>query len=323
MKNWLLLLFVKLFARKNPQDLRFLVVSTTALGDTLWATPAIQNLRKTFPNAFIGVLTGPPGLEIFRNVDRIYLWKHPWKLWKQLRKDRYHTVLLFHASQRLVLPFCATLGAQKIIGTAGINKGLDSLLTDPLNNYNEHEIVRRLQIVEKAGGKIFTEELVFDLPPTQKSGKQKVALHPGSKDSFKRWPVERFIEVGLGLKNCEIFVTGTEKELVHQIQKAIPEAKHVSTKSLKDLAAFLSGIDLLISNDTGPVHLACALKVPVIAIYSPTDPSLCGPHKAKHALAIYKKPTCTPCLKRKCPEPFCLYRISSEEILEAASNFIQ
>ena len=328
MKNALLKFFCKLIpTQKHPRNQRILVVSTTALGDTLWATPTLESLRKSFPNAYLSVLTSPIGKEVLKTnpwIDSIHLLAEPllprvFSLWRTLIKEKFDTILLLHASQRLVLPLCSLLGASQIIGTVGINKGLDSLLTDPMPKSNEHEIVRRLKMVEKIGGKIHTEKLSFspEVPSPKPEGKW-VAIHPGSKDGFKRWPAKNFIEVGKKLRGVNLLITGTESELplMQEIASQIPGAVIADpTLSLHDFAKLLSSLDLLISNDTGPVHLACALNIPVIALYSATDPHLCGPHKAPNAKVFYKKPTCTPCLKRKCRAPFCLQQIGSDEVI--------
>ena len=346
MKNQLLKGAVKVASlglRRNQKTNRILVVATTALGDTLWATPALKNLRQSFPNSYLAVLTSPIGMEILEHnpsIDRLYLLTEPmlfsfFSLWKKLYQERFDTVLIFHASQRLIFPLCALLGAEQIVGTGGINKGLDCFLTHPLPNRAEHEIVRRLQIAEKIGASTSSQTLSFFLQPEEKkaaqlppSSKIRIAIHPGSKDAFKRWPQENFTRLGQRLKEslpCDIFITGNaaEKDLMQKTARQIPGAQIYETKgSLRSFAALLEQMDLLISNDTGPVHLACALNRPVIALYSSTNPHLCGPHKAKNAIALYKPPTCSPCLKRLCKEPFCFLQLGPEEVLNASRKLL-
>ncbi len=341
MKNILLKNLVRLaryFIPKHPQKNHILVVATTALGDTLWATPAIESIRTHFPHCYLAVLTSPIGMQVLKNnphIDKLFLLKEPvskhfFSLWKELYQEQFDTVLLFHASQRLTLPLSALLGASRLIGTAGINKGLDCLLTHPLPNQAQHEIVRRLKIIETIGIKPTTQKLsIFineTLPP--RSEGPWIALHPGSKDAFRRWPKEKFIELGKRLKRelgCEILITGTkeEKSLMEEIGSQIPGA-HVDlpNRAFREFAALLNQMDLLISNDTGPVHLACALDKPVVAIYASTDPALCGPHTAKKAKVISRRATCDPCLKRKCHQPFCFLQIGVDEVFQAARSLI-
>ncbi len=331
MKNKLLLAAVKLLPKKrNCEGRKILAIATTALGDTLWATPSLESLRISFPNAYIAVLTSPVGEQVLRHnpwTDDIFVLEGLFGLWRKL--PAFSDVVILHASQRFILPLAALLGATRIVGTTGINKGLDKLLTDALDNRQEHEIVRRLQLIERIGAKRHSEILSFFLGSEEKMAPRPntIALHPGSKDIFKRWPKEHFIAVGRALEKLglQIAITGTNDELGlrKEIAKAIPGAKVCEDFPLRKFAAFLDGIDLLISNDTGPVHLACALKRPVIALYSPTDPALCGPHKAESGLAIARPPTCSPCLKRLCARPFCLMQMGPEEVVNAAKKVLK
>jgi heptosyltransferase-2 len=330
MKNKLLLAAVKLLrGRGKCEGQRILVIATTALGDTLWATPSLESLRKSFPKAYIAVLTSRVGEEVLRHnpwTDDIFVLEGFFKTWRRLPK--FSDVVVLHASQRYILPLAALLGAERIVGTAGINKGLDELLTDAVANRCEHEIVRRLQLVERIGAKRYSERLSFFLEPEEKVAARPgtIALHPGAKDGFKRWPKEHFVVVGQSLQKMgyKIVITGTKGELAlrEEISRRIVGAKVYEDFSLRKFAAFLNGVDLLISNDTGPVHLACALGVPVIALYSSTDPKLCGPHLAENSLAIARPATCQPCLKRSCQRPFCMMQIGAEEVVNAAKKML-
>lgn len=338
MKNTLLKWAVQAarpFIPKHKTTDRILIVTTTALGDTLWATPAIESIRSRFPKAYVGVLTSSIGMEVLKHnphIDNLFLLQKTLSLWKTLTQEKFDTILLFHASQRLILPLCSLLGATQIIGTAGINKGLDELLTSSLPNQAQHEIVRRLKIAEQIGAKTVTEKLSFFLQPDEilppRTGGPWIALHPGSKDGFKRWPKENFIELGKRMREtmpCEILITGTKEErgLMEEIGAKIPGA-HIDEpgRSLRSFAALLMQMDLLVSNDTGPVHLASALDRPIVGIYSSTDPALCGPHQARCAVAISRRAACNPCLKRKCREPFCFLQIGPEEVLAASNQLV-
>lgn len=332
MKNFFLRILVnalKLFLPTHTPNHRILIVSTTALGDTLWATPAIENIRLTFPHSHIAVLTSPIGLQILQNnphINTLYLWQKNlslWSLWKKLYFQKFDTILIFHASQRLVFPFCASLGATRIIGTDGINKGLDDWLTENLPQKEEHEIVRRLKMAEKIGAKIEKETLSFyltkeEILPPRKKGIW-IALHPGSKDGYKRWP--HFGKLGQRLKekfNCEILITGSEAEraLLQEVAEQIEGAQIYMSPSLRSFAATLQQMDLIVTNDTGPFHLGLALERPTLGIYCSTDPKLCGPYKAKTGIVVSKMKTCNPCLKRKCLDPFCFQQIGVDEVVD-------
>jgi ADP-heptose:LPS heptosyltransferase len=92
--------------------------------------------------------------------------------------------------------------------------------------------------------------------------------------------------------------------------------------SLRGTAALIGRMALFITNDTGPMHIAFALKTPTIALFSPTDPALCGPYKAEKALALRKDTTCVPCIGKKCYNPLCLAQISPREVVVAAEKLL-
>jgi ADP-heptose:LPS heptosyltransferase len=341
-KNRLILRLVKLLqtAKKAPETPeRILILSTTALGDTLWATPALAALRQSFPKAHIAVLTSPVGKELLSHnpsVDQILLLKEPmlprfFSLRSTLKRERFDTALIFHTSQRLALPLCALSSIPRILGTTGINKKLDPLLTDPILPCYEHEIERRLGIVEKLGAKRGAETLSYYIQPEEQiqlDGKPLVAFHPGSKEPFRRWPPAHFATVGRALMErfgCRIYLTGTpsERPILDEIQHLLPEAEIAEGLStVRKLAAFLDNMDLFLSNDTGPFHLACALNRPTVGIYVSTDPGLCGPHLAPNAAILARAPTCSPCLKRRCREPFCFLQIGTEEAIDLCSKIL-
>jgi len=327
---------------------RILVVSTTAMGDTLWATPALSNLRLHFPKAYIAVLTSPTGREILENnphLDQIILLKEPLlprllSMTKTLKREKFDVALIMHISQRLVLPLCSFSRIPRIIGTKGINKGLDDLLTDPLDARFEHEIERRQKILDRLNVPQTVQTLSYYVQPQERIAAREyiasastrnqplIAIHPGSKDVFRRWPADCFVAVACALQKkfgCEIFLTGSpsERRLLQKIGQRIPNSQIICSSSIRFLAAVIEQMDLVLSNDTGPMHLACALNRPTIGIYVPTDPRICGPHAATCATVIYREPTCQPCMKRRCRDSFCFLQIGTQEVIEACSKTLE
>jgi ADP-heptose:LPS heptosyltransferase len=342
MKNFLirtLLSAFKRFRKANLVDERFLIVSTTGLGDTLWGTPALKALRKAHPHAYIAVLTSKIGKELLEHnpyLDELFLIDTPWwQLVRTLKKKQIGTALVFHTSQRMVLPLCFLIGASKIVGTKGLCKGLDHILTTALEQKPLHEIARRLEIVS---GPPMPDPLLelFTSQADEDAAEQFLAkhalpsyipligIHPGAKDKFKQWHPSCFVTLGNQLKEhlgAQILVTGnaSEKELVTEIASKIKGAIAVSGElGVRPLAALIKKMGLFIVNDTGPMHIAFAMRTPTVALFGPTDPKLCGPYLATEAFVIRKPPTCAPCLRKSCREPFCLLQISPQEVYDAA-----
>ena len=324
--------------RKGKDPSSFLIVSTTGVGDTLWATPAIRAIKERFPTAHVAVLTSRIGEEILKYhplIDALFIFKPSFVLFWRLKKKKFGTIFLFHASQRSVFPFAFFLGPEKLIGTRGINKGLDFLFTQLLDNSSFHEIERRLQIVETVGAKRSTTALEFFFSKTDEQIAETflknedtivIGIHPGAQKPFKQWHREGFIRVGQRLKelvNCSIFVTGSEEErsLVEHIASKIPGAT-ATFLPLRPLAALIKKMRLFIVNDTGPMHIAYSVATPTVALFCPTDPTLCGPYQYKQAIVIEKPLTCAPCIKKRCKEPFCLLQISIEEVINACQKLL-
>lgn len=335
-------LVLALKPKRQFTEKRFLVVSTTALGDTLWATPAIRALKETFPDSYLAVLTSPLGKEVLLHnphIDELFTVANPalrtlFAQYNTLKKKQLTHALIFHTSQRPVLPFVALLGIQTIIGSKGINKGLDSLLTLCLSTEpTTHEIERRLNLARAVGAHTSSAELEFFLSEEDEAqalawidslslspALPRIVLHPGAKDAFRQWPASHFIELGRRLKNhCHIFITGTpsEKPLVEHIASSIEGAIAVTHLPLRAFAAFIKKAQLVVTNDTGPLHVAFAMCTPTLALFAPSDPDRFGPYHAKQATVIKKRTPCSPCLTRKCPSSFCFLQIGVEEVYDA------
>lgn len=166
-----------------------------------------------------------------------------------------------------------------------------------------------------------------------------LVLHPGSGDNFpgRRWPVERFAAVGARLHarhGGSLFVTGAPgerplaTELVAELAGAGIAARDLcGALDLPELLALLAESDLLLSNDTGPVHLANALRRPVVALFGPNSPLLYGPLGAQQR-ALYHPPPCSPCLTNQnakssgCTLPICTLRIAVDEVAQAAEELL-
>lgn len=154
--------------------------------------------------------------------------------------------------------------------------------------------------------------------------KPLIAIHPGSKDLFKQYPPHLFAEVGKKLSGT-VVITGGKDEvaLCEEVANAIPGSTSLAGKfSLRELAALIEKCNLFITNDTGPMHIACAMKTKTIALFGPTDPKLCGPYQNENTTVLQRSPTCTPCLRKKCLDPFCMHQISPYDVVNEISSLI-
>lgn len=332
---------------------RFLILSTTGIGDTLWGTPAIRALRKTFPDGHISVLTNLSGFEVLRwnpDINELFIFRRGlrWyfslpELSTQLRRRNIDTVFIFHASDRIIWPLCFFTGASEIVGIEGQNKGLDFILTKAIKlQDNIHGIETRLRLVKQVGAETASQAISIYLTDREreeavrfmesngiKENSSIIGFQPGAQKPFKCWPQENFIEAGNILVKslgCKIIVTGdsSERELADKIASGIKGAVPAAGKlSIRETAAIIEKMNLFITNDTGPMHIAFALKTPTIALFSPTDPRLCGPHHADRVAIISKPITCNPCTGKKCLNPVCMGQIEVKEVVESAKVMLR
>ncbi|PCI75119.1 hypothetical protein COB21_06040 [Candidatus Aerophobetes bacterium] len=345
----LLSLFFRTFKKtKTPS---FLIVSTTGIGDTLWATPSLKALRNHFPKAPITLLVTPTSKILLQPLNLhntlFTLSSRSFfsfvKLFWPMRKMRFSHAIIFHSSQRPMLPFLHLLGCHSIIGTWGINKGFDRYLTQSIPLSYAHEIQRRINlcrligvettdtslslVIKKSDTAALKQKLIRVLPSSHE--RPWILFHPGAKDSYKRWPLSHFISVAQALStdSYTLIVTGSKEELplansfVNQVKGSINLCGELS---LGLLGALIQGSSLLITNDTGPMHMGFALQTPTLALFSPTNPLLCGPFNldpAKYSLC-YKAATCSPCLKRKCASPLCHMQTGPDQVIKKVHQLL-
>jgi len=340
LKNIVILILVKilaLFTKKNKinlKSLKVLVLSTTGLGDTLWAEPFVKEIKKHFPNSKISFFTSPLGKQVLKanpHIDDFFVFKKSklFSIIKILKRQKIQIVFHLHTSQRLVLPIAAVIGAQKIVGYKRKTKGLDFLLTDSLYEKKTHEIEKRLRLLKflKIFSIISSPKYYFENELIKKSSQElKILIHPGAKDSYKTWPIKSYISLAklyLEKYKAKVFFSFgfADKRLKDISLNASETFFIIDSLTISNFANEILNMDLMITNDTGPMHLAASIGTPTIGIFSATDPKISGPI-GKNAVSVYRKKTCTPCLARKCNEPFCFYQISPKEIFDVSRSFL-
>ncbi|MHB8053972.1 MAG: lipopolysaccharide heptosyltransferase II [Candidatus Aminicenantales bacterium] len=162
------------------------------------------------------------------------------------------------------------------------------------------------------------------------SSRPLAVLSPGAAfGPAKRWPAERFAELAALLQNrhgVEIAVTGTahDREAAAVIGAGLshPAADLTGKTTLRELFGVIAAAAVFVTNDSGPMHLANALRVPVVALFGPTDPVVTAPFHEPRTI-LKKEVACWPCLYRRCPyDHRCLAGISAEEAADAAGGYL-
>lgn len=335
----------------SNKPMRCLIVTTTGVGDTIWGTPAIRSLKESLPELHISVLTNPNGEELLmRNpfIDKSFIFKkgilNLLSLIKELQKSRFDTVIVFHATDRLVWLLAHLTGAGSIIGSIPHSKETGFVITHPVTiPAGLHSIYARLLLIKKLGIEFnIREKIEMFLSDNERKwaedflkGMEKennsivIGLQPGAAKLYKRWPEKKFIRLGQVLKttmnNVIILITGDskEEELSERIAKETGGISLAGRLTLRETAAVIERCNLFITNDTGPLHLAVALGTPTIALFSATGIENVTPYASLKSFRFISKPKpCNPCISKVCKSSLCMEQISVEEVFETVKEEI-
>jgi heptosyltransferase-1 len=285
-------------------DQRFLLVRLGSLGDVIHALPAASALRDTFPEARIDwavdpkwqrLLEGNPDLNEIISVDR----KSPSGIAgtvSKLRAAQYSCAIDFQALYKSALLAFAS-GAPRRIGfqSSYAREALASLLyTEQLNPRGGHKVEHNLTLAEAAGAHITTPKFPLQVQPededrvTQELARHNIAefyvLNPGGGWRSKCWPPERYGELHRRLAAQHgwrgIVSFGPREEgLAQEVVSAAGITAPIAIPlDLGPLMALLRHAKFVVSADTGPLHLAAALRTPTVGLFGPTDPARNGPY---------------------------------------------
>ena len=333
----------------GPEGGRFLVISATGVGDTLWSTPAIRAIKAAYPESKIDVVTTSLGRELLLhnpNMDDIFTFKRGAKgalplirLAMELRGRRYDAAFLFHISDRLLVPLMFLAGAGRAYGYNGKYDELAAVLDETVKGEGLHFIERRLLVAAARGIRPNGRGLDLVLTEAERAearglliergvdgSSPVIGIHPGAHDAFKCWPERNFIELGLRAERelgCKVIVTGgpAEVKLARRVAEAIGGSICLAGElSVRELAATISHLDALVANDTGPMHMGFALGVNTVGLFCPTDPALNGPLDAPNSYVLSMPPTCDKCIFRKCKHPVCMEQITVQMAFDALAR---
>jgi 3-deoxy-D-manno-octulosonic-acid transferase/heptosyltransferase-1 len=161
--------------------------------------------------------------------------------------------------------------------------------------------------------------------------KKIIGINPGGDRKNRRWDSERYAVVAdrlLEKFDASIIILGGhgEEEISLSIQNRMKnESANLAGKlSLDDLAYIISRLDLLVTNDSGPMHIAAATKTPLVAIFGPEDPLMTHPYTSSDLYRLISEPVhCRPCNKDKCVNLVCLDLITPEMVFEKCAELLQ
>lgn len=282
-----------------------LVVSNTGFGDTILSTPAIKTLRKSFLNEKIIFLVNKKYSGLFVNykyVDKIWQYSggyiNLFFIVLRCRLEKIHTIMLFHSNGPEDIFICLLSGAKNILkNSANHNHPYKKLFLNKLSAKTQHNIENKNDLVKIFNPQIIENKMsISDYFYNQKAveflpnQKKIIGIQIGAQDVYKIWPVENIIKLSLSLlKRKYILVyfgsTSLEAQMMLEIEKSIISSNThnlVGKTKITELPSILKRLNLLLTNDTGILHLAIALKVSTLSLFSPTSSKEFGAFQDKN-----------------------------------------
>jgi heptosyltransferase-2 len=330
---------------------KILIRATNWVGDAIMALPALRAVRSRFPEAEISILARPYVAAIYKEqqvCDNMMLVEDARDIVSELRTQKFDTALLLQNAFQAAW-FVWRAGIPERIGYARDGRSL--LLTKALpapkpgeipmhEQYYYLELLRRAGWLDSLPNESFIKLHVpeenhrraaeFLLSQGVKSDGLRIAIGAGaSYGSAKCWPPDRFAELANRLQakaQADVILFGTPAEA--SVASAIaagmshPPTDLTGKTSIHDLPALLSQCHLFIGNDSGAMHVAAAVGLPVVAVFGPTDPFGTAPVTPR-CTVVQEKPYCSPCFLRRCPTDHrCMTRVTPEAVETAARHWI-
>lgn len=345
------------------QPRKILVRATNWIGDAVISLPALEALRARFPEAEIALVAKPWVSDVYRHhpaFDRLILYdpegKHRGiagfaKLIHELREEQFDTaVLLQNAFHAAWMAWRARIPER--IGYA--RDGRERLLTrspeaPPPAAYVHQayyylHLLFRAGIIERPEPPRPLEQVRLTVQHEEKNWAlrrlEALGLHgprfligivPGASfGPAKRWPAQRFAELADRLiaalsADALIFGSPAERDLAEEVAQEMEHTPVVvaGETTLRQAMALLENCRLVVTNDSGPMHVAAALALPVVAVFGPTDASATGP-LGPYARVVQYQVECSPCGFRSCPIDFrCMENVSVDMVHRAGLELIK
>lgn len=307
--------------------MKILIELPTWLGDTVMATPAIENLVSHFNNVEITLLGSFVSIAAFKNHPKVLktyvLDKQYIKLYKTLKDfDEFDVFLSFRSSLRS--KFIKFYISSKSKYQFDKKKYIKGHQVEKYNNF----------INDSLNINTFASKLILHTKEKNTDGKNKLlGINPGaSYGSAKRWYPKEFAKVAIDLSSqYDIIIFGgpNEKDIAKDIEKYLIEKGVENYKNLaaqitiNELITQISNLDLFITGDSGPMHLAAAFQIPTVAIFGPTKDNETSQWMNEKSMIVKKNLDCQPCMKRTCPLKHhnCMKMVVASDVLRAVKTF--
>lgn len=338
--------------------MNILIVKLSAIGDVIHTLPALAALRKLHPDAHITWVIEEAASDLIKDhpyLDRVII-SHR-KQWiddlkhgrtrrpfhemnafiRDLRSRSYDLVIDFHGLFKSAVVVFLSSGKRKL-GYASMQELSGLFLNEKIpEDMKKHAVDRYLDFLRYFGTDIKEPEFLIPIGEENRNriegllringidkNDQFTAVNPMALWDTKLWKDENFArlcDLIIEEFNVRVILTGSNREDLTHIESLMRSSciNLGGETTLRDLAYLYQRSSLLITTDSGPMHLAVAMGTPVVALFGPTNPNLTGPYGKEHTVILKELP-CSPCFLKTCDSMQCMRDITVEEVFQAVKE---
>jgi lipopolysaccharide heptosyltransferase I len=342
----------------NRNFKNILIIKPSSIGDIIHTLPFLYSIRARYPKAKISwliksglddlIASNPYLNEVilferkrWGGFDDIgYKFKGLTEFIRELRRKRFDLVIdlqgLFRSG---IITYLS--GADYRIGFANAREFSPIFYNYKVSHppIEMHAVDRYLLVAKELGSDISKKDFTINISKKEKEyalslisrnkKRSLIAVNPSARWETKMWPMKRYAEltdtIAAKLKAQPVLIGSSEDKVRINELLSMAKSKPVNLcgkTSLLQLAALLKKVDLLITNDSGPMHIAAAVGTPVVALFGPTRPKRTGPYGDRHVV-IQKDLSCIRCLKKRCDDLKCMEAITVNDVLTAVKGILK
>lgn len=344
----LILLFPFLILRKtgipNTEIKKILLLRHDRIGDMVLSTTVFKALRIKYPTATITVSASCKNKDIIKcdpNIDEIFIYNGLFSYLKFFKNKKIDLAIDLFYTYELKQAFLIFLAFAKYrLGFENSGREVFFNIKGPGMKKEIHMLEHLLELMSSAGVKVdnsgpqlylLQEEKAWAKNELLAQGIQPesliIALHPGGFYPAQCWPQDKFAELAKEIIKSfpvKLIFFHEDKDALAGIKEKVGLEKIYiySGLGLREFMAILNECSLLVCNNTGVLHIACALKIPTVSTMGPTDPILWRPYGQGH-MVIRHELACSPCCLSSCSRHECMDAITVNEMFSAVSEQIQ
>lgn len=335
---------------EDRQIKKILYINLAFLGDLLLSVPALRALRERYPQSVIHMLVTPWAMPAALGnpyVDQVYEYdkkgrhrnvKALWELICSLRQEKYDVIISANFAVRGAM-LAKVVGAKYRIGYDAQHASF--FLTHSVSCQRtvvKHETENQMAVLAPLGVSTKDYSLGFKINPediksvgkkvTLSFTRKNVAICPFGRHPLNSWTMEGYVEVVKQLSeeaDCYLIGGKQEEERLQQINdQAGDKAKILAGElTIGELAAFLAQCHTMLTVDTGPMHLAGAVGVPIVALFGRSDPRVWGPRGGKDVI-LKGDLDCIPCIiPRECEHHSCMKQITVKQVVDTVQAILK